>query len=70
MTALGVHHAVNPTTKNLEVPGFDSVGVLFLRGGIPRSTGDLPRNSDSEILSPRILGMWTGRRTARDGASR
>ena len=45
---------VNPRTKNLDFRGFDSSILLFLRGGIPRSSGEFRRNLDAEIPGMRI----------------
>ena len=39
---------------------FDSVRLLVLMGGTPRSKGSFPRNSDSEILGSRLLCMRIG----------
>ena len=46
-------HAPKSGRNNLEFRGFDSSGLLILRGGIPRSVGGLPRNLESAILSPK-----------------
>ena len=60
----GGHATASPQSG---ISGFDSVSFLILRGWIPRSIGSFSRNSDSQILSSRILSMRTGRSNLRSG---
>ena len=53
----------NPRTNNLHLRGFDSSIFLILRGGIPRSKGNLPETQTQRFLACEFLSlsMRTGR---------
>ena len=46
-----IHSKANLRTKILDFRGFDSNGVLILRGGILKSIGSFPQNVESTHLS-------------------
>ena len=53
--ACGLCDTANLRTISLDVRGFDSSGILILRGGIIMSTGNFPESLSQAILAGRFL---------------
>ena len=56
-----IHSKANLRTKVTDFSGFDSSGVLILRGGILKSIGSFPQNAESTHLSRREYQREIGR---------